>query len=98
VEHWGDAIAQGVVAGRVAAGSSMQWADVPGFWSEIGGRTLKFAGWGEGFDEVRFEASGDGAFAAWYRRADRIVGVLTHERDDAYGRGRELVAAGAPWR
>ncbi|MDQ6731806.1 MAG: FAD-dependent oxidoreductase [Actinomycetota bacterium] len=98
VEHWGDAIAQGDVAGRVAAGSTVQWADVPGFWSEIAGRTLKFAGWGEGFDEVRFKPSDDGAFAAWYRRADRIVGVLTHERDDAYRRGRELVAAGARWR
>jgi len=47
---------------------------------------------------VRFEPSHDGAFAAWYRRADRIAGVLVHERDDAYERGRELIAAGTPWR
>jgi 3-phenylpropionate/trans-cinnamate dioxygenase ferredoxin reductase subunit len=98
IEHWGDAIAQGDVAGRVTAGRTVQWADVPGFWSEIAGHTLKFAGWGEGFDEVRFEPSDDGAFAAWYRRADRIVGVLSHERDHVYERGRELIAAGAPWR
>jgi 3-phenylpropionate/trans-cinnamate dioxygenase ferredoxin reductase subunit len=98
IEHWGDAIAQGEVAGRVAAGSTAEWAGVPGFWSEIAGHTLKFAGWGEGFDEVRFEPSADGAFAAWYRRADRIVGVLAHECDDAYQRGRELIGAGASWR
>ena len=98
IEHWGDAIAQGEVAGQVAAGGAAQWADVPGFWSEIAGHTLKFAGWGESFDEVRFEPSHDGAFAAWYRRADRIAGVLAHERDDAYERGRELIAAGTPWR
>lgn len=98
IEHWGDAIAQGDVAGRAAAGGAAQWADVPGFWSEIAGHTLKFVGWGEDFDEVRFEPADDGAFAAWYRRAERIVGVLTHERDDAYERGRELIGAGAPWR
>lgn len=98
IEHWGDAIAQGEVAGQVAAGGAAQWADVPGFWSEIAGHTLKFAGWAEGFDEVRFEPSPDGAFAAWYRRADRIAGVLAHERDDAYEQGRELIAASTPWR
>ncbi len=98
IEHWGDAIAQGEVAGQVAAGASAQWADVPGFWSEIAGHTLKFAGWGEGFDEVRLEPSHDGAFAAWYRHGDRIAGVLAHERDDAYESGRELIAAGASWR
>ncbi len=97
IEHWGDAIAQGDVAGRVAAGSTAQWADVPGFWSEIAGHTLKFAGWGGEFDEVRFDPSGDGAFAAWYRRADRVVGVLAHRRDDAYTRGQDLIAAGASW-
>jgi 3-phenylpropionate/trans-cinnamate dioxygenase ferredoxin reductase subunit len=98
IEHWGDAIAQGDLAGRVAAGSTARWADVPGFWSEIAGHTLKFAGWGGEFDEVRFEPSADGAFAAWYRRADRIAGVLTHERDDAYSQGQELIKAGESWR
>jgi 3-phenylpropionate/trans-cinnamate dioxygenase ferredoxin reductase subunit len=98
VEHWGDAIGQGEVAGRVAAEGTAQWDAVPGFWSEIAGHTLKFVGWGEGFDEVRFEPSSDGAFAAWYRREDRIVGVLTHECDEAYDRGRELIAAGTSWR
>lgn len=98
IEHWGDAIGQGEVAGQVAAGHDARWAAVPGFWSEIAGRTLKFAGWGEGFDEVRFEASGGGAFAAWYRRGDRLAGVLAHDRDDAYERGREQLASGAQWR
>ena len=98
VEHWGDAIAQGDVAGRAAAGRTAQWAGVPGFWSEVVGHTLKFAGWSEGFDEVRFEPTHGVGFAAWYRRADRIVGVLTHQRDDAYTQGCELIAAGGSWR
>ena len=66
VEHWGDALAQGEVAGTTAAGGEAAWTTVPGFWSTIGERTLKYAAWGDGFDEVRVREHGDGAFTAWY--------------------------------
>ena len=36
VEHWGDALGQGKVAGANAAGAQRSWDDVPGFWSQIG--------------------------------------------------------------
>jgi hypothetical protein len=38
---------------------------------------------------------GDG-WTAWYGHEGRCVGVLTHQRDEDYERGSELVAAGAP--
>ncbi|MGH2890949.1 MAG: NAD(P)/FAD-dependent oxidoreductase, partial [Solirubrobacteraceae bacterium] len=98
VEHWGDALAQGAVAGATAAGRPASWDEVPGFWSTIGERTLKYAAWGDGYEEVRFDGPGDGgAFTVWYGREGRIVGVLTHQRNDDYERGRGLVAEGAPW-
>ncbi len=97
VEHWGDALGQGGVAGRTAAGADAKWDDVPGFWSTIGGRTLKYAAWGDGYDEVRFEPGADGAFSAWYSRDSRLVGILSHELDEIYERGRELIARGATW-
>lgn len=97
VEHWGEALEHGSTAGRVLAGHDAEWSSVPGFWSTIGRRTLKYGAWGDGHAHVRLEASDDGAFTAWY--ADEhgaCVGVLTHERDHDYDRGRELVAAGDP--
>jgi NADPH-dependent 2,4-dienoyl-CoA reductase/sulfur reductase-like enzyme len=97
VEHWGDALGQGAIAGQTAAGVEAGWDDVPGFWSTIGSRTLKYAAWGDGFDASRLHRDGGGAFVAWYGRQGRIVGVLAHERDEDYDRGRELIAAGAPW-
>ena len=36
VEHWGDALGQGEVAGRTRGRGGSPWADVPGFWSTIG--------------------------------------------------------------
>ncbi len=88
VEHWGDALAMGEIAGRAAAGQSAEWSDAPGFWSTIGDHTLKYAAWGDGFDEVRVDADKAGRFTVRYGRDGELVGVLTHDRDDAYEKGR----------
>jgi NADPH-dependent 2,4-dienoyl-CoA reductase/sulfur reductase-like enzyme len=97
VEHWGDALEQGEVAGATAAGAAASWDSVPGFWSTIGKRTLKYAAWGDGYDEVTFERRPGGGFAARYERDGALVGVLAHEADDCYEKGRELIAAGDSW-
>ncbi len=97
VEHWGDALGQGEVAGRSAAGEDARWDSVPGFWSTIGRRTLKYAAWGDGFDTSRIEQHGDRGFTVWYGREGRLVGVLAHEADGDYERGAELIKVDAPW-
>ena len=78
VEHWGDALGQGEIAGQTAAGAQAGWDEVPGFWSTIGSHTLKYAAWGDGFDATRLHRDDDGAFVAWYGSEGRIAGVLTH--------------------
>jgi len=95
VEHWGDALGQGDVAGRVLAGEDVRWDAVPGFWSTIGERTIKYTGWGEGWGEARVVDHGD-AFTVWYARDGVTVGALTHERDEDYQRAAKLIAGGAP--
>jgi NADPH-dependent 2,4-dienoyl-CoA reductase/sulfur reductase-like enzyme len=97
VEHWGDALTQGEVAGRTAAGERAEWDAVPGFWSTIGKRTLKYAAWGDGYDDSSLKHHGDG-FTVRYGQEGRLVGVLTYEADEDYERGSELIAEGAPWR
>ncbi len=96
VEHWGEALNHGEVAGRVLAGQDAVWDVAPGFWSTIGEHTLKYVAWGDGFDEARLDDHGDGAFTVYYGQAGTTVGVLAHERDEDYERGRELVESGAP--
>jgi 3-phenylpropionate/trans-cinnamate dioxygenase ferredoxin reductase component len=75
VEHWGEALAMGQVAGQTAAGAEAAWAEVPGFWSAIGDRTLKYAAWGDGFGHAGLVDHGGGSFT---------VGVLTHDADPDY--------------
>jgi 3-phenylpropionate/trans-cinnamate dioxygenase ferredoxin reductase subunit len=97
VEHWGEALNMGAVAGTTLAGGGAVWRAVPGFWSTIGEHTLKYAGWGGGFDEVRFEAGEDGAFVARYGRDGEIVGIVAHEDDEAYEEGRAKIEERAAW-
>jgi NAD(P)H-nitrite reductase large subunit len=96
VEHWGDALAHGALAGQTLAGRDVRWDDVPGFWSTIAAHTIKYAAWGDGHDRSTLISHPDGAFTVWYERDGVAVGVLTHERDDDYERGRELVRQGRP--
>ncbi|KAA9152763.1 NAD(P)/FAD-dependent oxidoreductase [Amycolatopsis acidicola] len=96
VEHWGEAETMGEIAGANAAGEHRRWANAPGFWSVLGDRVLKYAAWGDGFTEAQLIRHGDGAFTVWYGQNGTTVGVLTHEADEDYERGAELVERGAP--
>jgi 3-phenylpropionate/trans-cinnamate dioxygenase ferredoxin reductase component len=99
VEHWGDALNHGRIAGTVLAGGEAVWREVPGFWSTIGDKTLKYWAWSGGWDEARFVEK-DGpegqTFAVWYGREGVTVGVLAHNADEDYQEGRELIERGAP--
>lgn len=97
VEHWGDALIQGTIAGRTAAGRPAGWDSVPGFWSTIGLHTLKYAAWGDGYTEPRVERHADKRFTIWYGNDGKLVGVLTHEADEDYERGKEHITQGAAW-
>ncbi|WIX76500.1 FAD-dependent oxidoreductase [Amycolatopsis carbonis] len=90
VEHWGEGLAMGEIAGRSAAGEDASWDAVPGFWSEIGDEVLKYAAWGDGFAAAR-PVSRDGGFTVWYERDGEAVGVLTHNADEDYERGSDLI-------
>jgi 3-phenylpropionate/trans-cinnamate dioxygenase ferredoxin reductase subunit len=97
VEHWGEALNMGEVAGKTLAGVEAAWDVAPGFWSTIGEHTLKYVGWGDGWDELRFERGKNGSFACRYGRDGQLVGLVTHEDDAAYERGRELIEERATW-
>jgi NAD(P)H-nitrite reductase large subunit len=96
VEHWGDALTHGELAGRRLACDEGEWDSVPGFWSTIGEQTLKYAAWGDGYEQSRTVEHANGGFTVWYSRGGAAVGVLTHECDEDYERGRELIGAGEP--
>lgn len=96
VEHWGDALEHGRVAGANAAGGDEKLTLAPGFWSTIGAKTVKYWAWGDGWDESKFVEHDGGSFTVYYGRHGVVVGVLTHGADEDYRRGKDLVETGAP--
>ena len=96
VEHWGDALEHGRIAGTVLSGGEAAWSMAPGFWSTIGDQTLKYWAWGDGWDEQSFEDKGE-AFTVWYGKEGTLAGVLSHNSDDDYERGRGLIERGEPF-
>jgi 3-phenylpropionate/trans-cinnamate dioxygenase ferredoxin reductase subunit len=93
VEHWGDALEHGRIAGTVISGGEAAWTMAPGFWSTIGDKTLKYWAWGDGWDEQVFEDEGE-AFTVWYGKEGVLVGILSHGKDEEYERGRDLIERG----
>jgi 3-phenylpropionate/trans-cinnamate dioxygenase ferredoxin reductase subunit len=94
VEHWGDALAHGEVAGRGLAGEDAAWTTAPGFWTTIGENTLKHSAWGDGFDEAVVVAEGDAHLVVHYLRDGEVVGVLALGDDGAYEAGRRRLEEG----
>jgi len=97
VEHWGEALNMGEVAGKAMAGVAAEWDVAPGFWSTIGEQTIKYVGWGDGWEASRFERGDDGSWVCRYGREGELVGVAAHRDDEAYERGRELIEERAKW-
>lgn len=74
-EHWRDAAQQGLVAGLTAAGYPASWDTVPGFSCTIGTFTLKYRGWGAGWDACAVSERRNG-FTATYSGAGAVLGTL----------------------
>jgi len=98
VEHWSNAVEQGVyVAERLAGSESAAepFAPVPFFWSDQYDVKIQFAGRMRGDDLVRVVAGTleSYKFTALYGRAGRLTGALCFSRPRDLGKYRRLIAA-----
>jgi 3-phenylpropionate/trans-cinnamate dioxygenase ferredoxin reductase component len=89
-EHWRDAAQQGLIAGLSAAGHTAAWDKVPGFSCTVGESTLKYCGWGIGYEHSRLVEHRNG-FTVWYESGGEVVGVLSLNADDDYRLADQLV-------
>jgi len=75
VEHWANALNQGLTAGGNAAGAAAEFADIPYFFSDQYDMGMEYSGWPLPWDRVVFR--GDprgGAFVAFYLVEGRVIG------------------------
>lgn len=101
VEHWDNAIDQGMAAARrlLAGEGAEPFAPVPWFWSDQYDRKIQLAGRSGSDDEVVIVTGSleERRFAAIYGRAGRIVAVLGFNRPRHVMQYRRLIARGAAW-
>jgi 3-phenylpropionate/trans-cinnamate dioxygenase ferredoxin reductase subunit len=75
VEHWANALNQGVTAGANAAGKDETYERIPYFFSDQYDMGMEYSGWPVPWDQVVFRGDpAGGAFVAFYLRGDRVVG------------------------
>ena len=101
VEHWDNAVEQGMaVARRLLAGNDgAVFAPVPWFWSDQYDRKIQLAGRSMSADEVVVVTGSlaERRFAAIYGQKGRIVAVLGFNRPRHVMQYRQLIANGASW-
>jgi NADPH-dependent 2,4-dienoyl-CoA reductase/sulfur reductase-like enzyme len=102
IEHWTNAVEQGVHAAENAlAGSGGQgsFSSVPYFWSDQYDRKIQFIGRARPHDDsVIVDGSlTDRRFTALYRRGDRVVACLAVNQPRSLMKYRKLIAGGVLW-
>jgi len=97
VEHYDNAIKQGVAAARAMLGGEEPFADVHWFWSDQYEHDLQYVGFADRWDEIVVQGSlEERSFVAFYLRDGIVDGVGGLGRGREVRRARDLVRARRP--
>jgi 3-phenylpropionate/trans-cinnamate dioxygenase ferredoxin reductase subunit len=97
VEHWANALNQGLAAGSNAAGAAVIYDNIPYFYSDQYDTGMEYSGWPVPWDRVAFRGDPDqGAFIAFYVRDGRVVGGANINVWDVNEQMQAVIRAGVP--
>ena len=99
IEHWAEALNQGLLAGRNLAGAGDRYDRVPYFFSDQFDLSLSYLGHVREWDELVVRGSrevDDPRFVAWYLRDGTPRAALIVNDWDAEDPVREVIGRGAP--
>ncbi len=102
VEHWDNAVEQGVfVARRLLAGKSNteSYSPIPWFWTDQFDRKIQLAGRTRSTDEIRIVTGSieERRFATAYGREGKLVGILGFNRPRHVMQYKQMIADGTSW-
>src|SRR5215218_3105306 len=99
IEHWAEALNQGMLAGRNLAGAGERYDRVPFFFSDQFDLSLSYLGYVREWDELVVRGSQEVAepkFVAWYMRDGVPRAALIVNDSDAEDPVREVIRRGRP--
>ncbi|XP_077467617.1 apoptosis inducing factor mitochondria associated 4 [Stigmatopora argus] len=95
VGHWQMSQAHGRVAALNMLNIPTKIESVPFFWTVLLGKSIRYAGYGEGYTEIVFKGKlEERKFLAFYIKDDTVVAVASLMFDPAVAHLAELMAAG----
>jgi len=100
VEHWDNAVEQGVhAARRLLTGEPVPYEPVPWFWSDQFDRKIQLAGRTRPDDQTEVVTGSieERRFATAYGRNGKLVGILGFNRPRHVMQYRQLINDGATW-
>ncbi|KAG7282507.1 hypothetical protein CRUP_020222 [Coryphaenoides rupestris] len=95
IGHWQMAQAHGRAAALNMLNKPTEINSVPFFWTVLLGKSIRYAGYGEGYTEIIFKGKvEEGKFLAFYIKAEVVVAAASLMFDPAVARIAELMSTG----
>ncbi|EDV21585.1 uncharacterized protein TRIADDRAFT_59728 [Trichoplax adhaerens] len=87
IGHYQIALKHGNIAAKNMLGKNVALNTVPYFWTQMFGKSLRYTGFGAGFDEITFDGDVEGlSFIAYYIKSNRVIAAASMGRDPAVSR------------
>uniref|UniRef100_A0A8C5PT34 Apoptosis-inducing factor 3 n=1 Tax=Leptobrachium leishanense TaxID=445787 RepID=A0A8C5PT34_9ANUR len=95
VPHWQMAHMQGRIAALNMLAQGTEINTIPYLWTAMFGKSLRYAGNGEGFDDVIIQGDIEELkFVAFYTRNDEVIAVASMNYDPIVSKVAEVMASG----
>ncbi|XP_075390505.1 apoptosis-inducing factor 3 isoform X1 [Tenrec ecaudatus] len=95
IPHWQMAHVQGRVAAQNMLAQEAEIGTVPYLWTAMFGKSLRYAGYGEGFDDVIIQGDLEELkFVAFYTKGDEVIAVASMNYDPIVSKVAEVLASG----
>ncbi|KAI6076121.1 Apoptosis-inducing factor 3 isoform X2 [Aix galericulata] len=95
VPHWQMAHMHGRIAALNMLAHGTEISTIPYLWTAMFGKSIRYAGHGEGFDDVVIQGDLDELkFVAFYTKSDEVVAVASMNYDPIVSKVAEVLAAG----
>ncbi|KAE8635444.1 hypothetical protein XENTR_v10002618 [Xenopus tropicalis] len=95
VPHWQMAHMQGRIAALNMLAQGTEINTVPYLWTAMFGKSIRYAGHGDGFDDVIIQGDIDELkFVAFYTRNDEVIAVASMNYDPIVSKVAEIMSSG----